>query len=88
MNWKPKNETIGVPGLGYILASDFKQEHLDSLIERAERRGLHKETFLLGCGLVPEMPQHEIFSEPKVAVEEVIEEKPKRGRKPKTEIEQ
>lgn len=50
--WIPKNETIGVPGEGnepggFIKASDFKEEHLKQLVDRANNRGIDVDDFLL-----------------------------------------
>ncbi len=62
LKWIPKDpsKNIGVPGKGYILASDFSQEDLDNLIKRAKNRKQDVHSFLLNCGLVPAKPQFEL----------------------------
>jgi len=85
--WKPKDDLIGVPGKGYIKAEDFKEEDLQALIKRAKNRKADVHTFLLGCGLVPNSPQMEIEMEDASLHTEVVEEKPKRKRRTKAEME-
>lgn len=96
LKWKAKNDTCGVPGKGYIKAEDFSQEDENALIQRAKRRGLDVTQFMLGAGFVPvKGPQLEIEMEESegetVKVDEgsansAIEEKPKRTRRTKAEI--
>ncbi len=57
MNWKPKKDTVGVPGKGYIQAADFSEEDLQALIKRAKNRKIDVHTFLMNCDLVPTQPQ-------------------------------
>lgn len=50
--WIPKNETIGVPGEGnepggFIKSSDFKEDHLKQLVDRANNRKIDVDDFLL-----------------------------------------
>ena len=73
MKWKPKNETCGVPGRGYIKADDYNDQDEKNLQERAIARGIDFNVFMLNAGFVPVSPQLEIQ----------VEEKPKRTRKPK-----
>lgn len=94
-NWKPKNETIGVPGKGFIKAESFNDEDLENLKQRAKNRGLDVHSFLLGCGLVPSSPQMEIpLEEPKAALvtevldnSEEVKEVKQRKRRTKKELE-
>lgn len=101
MKWKAKDDTCGVPGKGYIKAEDFSQEDENALIQRAKRRGLDVTQFMLGAGFVPvKGPQLEIEMEESDEGETVkvyegsansvfvdAEEKPKRTRRTKAEIE-
>lgn len=98
MKWKAKDDTCGVPGKGHIKAEDFSQEDENALIQRAKRRGLDVTQFMLGAGFVPvKGPQLEIEMEESdegetVKVDEgsansASEEKPKRTRRTKAEIE-
>lgn len=98
MKWKAKDDLCGVPGKGYIKAEDFSQEDENALIQRAKRRGLDVTQFMLGAGFVPvKGPQLEIEMEESdegetVKVDEgsansASEEKPKRTRRTKAEIE-
>lgn len=69
MNWRPKNDTIGVPGKGFIKASDFSEEDLLALIARAENRNQDVHSFLLKAGLEPvrgEQKQTSLFEEERV----------------------
>lgn len=82
----------------YINAADFSQEDEDALIKRAKSRGIDVNVFMLGAGFVPvKGPQLEIEMEESdegetVKVDEgsansASEEKPKRTRRTKAEIE-
>lgn len=98
MKWKAKDDLCGVPGKGYIKAEDFSQEDENALIQRAKRRGLDVTQFMLGAGFVPvKGPQLEIEMEEGESVKVYegsansvfvdAEEKPKRTRRTKAEIE-
>jgi hypothetical protein len=86
LKWNPKDPDglIGVPGKGYIKASDFSQEDLNNLINRAKNRKIDVASFLLGAGLVPAKPQLDLVIE---EVDEDEEEPKKRVRRTKAEIE-
>jgi len=84
LKWKPKGDTIGVPGKGFIKADAFNEEDLNNLIERAQNRNHDVNQFLLKVGLVPVNPQlsfqpEAVEPEPELpAVEEPAqEEEPK-----------
>jgi hypothetical protein len=62
-NWKPKNDLIGVPGRGFIKAEDFNEEDFNNLVARAMNRGIDPHAFLMGCGLVADNKQVELFVE-------------------------
>lgn len=83
MNWKPKNETCGVPGKGYIKAEDYSHKDEDALIARAKNRKVDVNLFMLGAGFIPANgPQLEITD-----AEEENPLAPKRKRRTKEEIE-
>lgn len=93
MKWKPKDDTCGVPGRGYIKAADYNQQDEDNLLKRAKNRGIDPTQFMLGAGFVPvKGPQLEIqMDEPEeelttVMVEPMKEEKTKRKRRTKAEL--
>lgn len=81
MKWKPKNDKCGVPGKGFIKADDYSQEDEDALIARAKNRKIDVNMFMINAGFVPnnEVAQLEIT--------EAIDDKPKRTRRTKAEIE-
>lgn len=58
--WVPKEETIGVPGEGYIRKDAFNNTHLKALKARAANRKLDEHTFLLSAGLVPVTGQFDL----------------------------
>jgi hypothetical protein len=76
MNWKVKNDFIGIqmPGKGAItvLKADFSDEHLAVLKARAKNRGQDEAAYLMKVGLVPESKQAELFTE---SMDEAPEEK-------------
>lgn len=72
LNWIPKNDTVGVPGKGFIKAEDFSEEDLQALKDRAKRRQIDENVFLIGCNLKPVSPQLEIVED---------HPKPTRGKK-------
>lgn len=81
MNWKAKNELCGVPGKGYILASDYSQEDEDALIARAKNRNIDVNIFMLGAGFVP-------AKGPQLEIQQSFEDEPvKRKRRTKEEVE-
>jgi hypothetical protein len=81
MNWKAKNDTCGVPGKGYILASDYSQEDEDALIARAKNRNINLNVFMLNAGFEP------VSVAKQLEIVEVREEEPKRKRRTREEIE-
>ena len=81
MNWKPRNETCGVPGKGYILASDYSQEDENNLIARAKNRNINLNVFMLGAGFEP------VSEDKQLEIVEAREEEPKRKRRTREEIE-
>lgn len=85
LKWKPKDmdANIGVPGKAFIKASDFAQDDLDALIERAKNRKIDVSTFLLKAGLVKVVPQFDLELEEPVKEEE----QPVRVRRTKAQIE-
>lgn len=83
LKYKPKNDTVGVPGKGFITAKSFTQKDLNALIERAKNRKQDVHSFLIGCGLVP-VNAPELFVESVQQVEEV--EPKKRTRRTKAEM--
>lgn len=86
LKWKPKGDTIGVPGKGFIKADAFSQEDLNALINRAENRNMDVNQFLLNAGLVPVKAQLEIQMEavePELVAEP--EEEPAKEPEPKDE---
>lgn len=88
MKWKPKNDTVGVPGRGFIKAEDYNQQDENNLQARAKNRGLDFNIFMLGAGFVPvQGPQLELQVDDEEFEVEPIEEKPKRTRRTKAEIE-
>lgn len=93
LKWRAKNDLCGVPGKGFIKAEDLSQEDVDNLIKRAKNRKQDVHTFMLRAGFVPAQPQVEMFEEPQVEIEspnlaeEQQEEKPKRKRRTKAEME-
>lgn len=62
-NWKPKNDTIGVPGKGFIKAEDFTEEDFNNMVQRAINRGIDPHVFLMGAGLAADNKQVELFVE-------------------------
>lgn len=85
MKWKPKNDLVGVPGRGFINAVDYNQQDENNLQARAKNRGVDFNIFMLGAGFVPvQGPQLELQVDEEF---EEIEEKPKRTRRTKAEIE-
>lgn len=48
LKWVPKDPegNVGVPGEGYIKASDYTKEHQDALLARAENRGVDEYEFM------------------------------------------
>jgi|JI102314A1RNA_FD_contig_101_248924_length_1188_multi_2_in_0_out_0_2 hypothetical protein len=81
MNWKPKNETCGVPGKGFIKAEDYSQKDEDALIARAKNRKIDVNLFMLGAGFIP-------ANGPQLEITEAVEEEPlRRKRRTKEEIE-
>lgn len=60
MKWKPKNDTCGVPGKGYIQSQDFSEEDEKNLIARAKNRKVDVHTFMLNAGFVPVNAQLEL----------------------------
>jgi hypothetical protein len=97
LKWIPKDpdKNIGVPGKGFIKASDFSQEDLDNLIARAKNRKQDVSSFLINAGLKKVNPQAELEldtrefeKEEEIAGQEVeAHEQPKRTRRTKAEIE-
>lgn len=97
--WVPKEETIGVPGRGYIRKEDFSDTDLKALKARAKNRKVDEHTFLLAAGLVPvngefkleleedaeEVDGDGTIIEAKEVAEEVTET-PKKGGKKKAEV--
>lgn len=81
MNWKPKNETCGVPGKGFIKAEDYSQKDEDALIARAKNRKIDVNLFMLGAGFLP-------ANGPQLEITEAVEDGPlRRKRRTKEEIE-
>lgn len=81
MNWKPKNETCGVPGKGFIKAEDYSQKDEDALIARAKNRKVDVNLFMLGAGFLP-------ANGPQLEITEAVEEEPlRRRRRTKEEME-
>lgn len=91
MKWRAKNDFVGVPGKGYIKAEDFNQEDENVLVNRAKNRGIDVNVFMLSAGFVPvKGPQLEIQAEEEFEpdpIKDDSEEKPKRKRRTKAEIE-
>lgn len=92
MKWKAKNDFVGIPGKGYIKAEDFNQDDENLLVNRAKNRGIDVNVFMLGAGFVPvKGPQLEIQPEeefiPDPIEDKSEEEKPKRKRRTKAEME-
>lgn len=86
MKWKAKDDLCGVPGKGYIKASDFSQEDENALIARAKRRGVDVNLFMLGAGFIPaDGPQLELQTEVLAEVEP-LGGKHKRKRRTKEEL--
>lgn len=83
MKYKPKNDTCGVPGKGFINASDYSQEDENNLIARAKRRGIDVHSFMTNAGFLPVSPQLELV----IDEEEPKEPKEKRTRRTKEQIE-
>ncbi len=89
MKWKPKNETCGVPGKGYIKAEDYSQEDENALIQRAANRKININIFMLNAGFEPvDGPQLEIeVVHETVHTRNVVDDIPKRKRRTKAEME-
>jgi hypothetical protein len=81
MKWKPKNDTCGVPGKGFIKAESFSQEDEDALIARAKNRKINVNVFMLNAGFEP------VAEDGQLEITEAQEEEPlKRKRRTKEEI--
>lgn len=86
MSWKPKNETCGVPGKGFIKAESYTQEDENNLIQRAKRRGIDVTMFMLAAGFVPAGgPQLPLIEDDEFIPDGEL--KPKRKRRTKAEME-
>jgi len=84
MKWKPKNDTCGVPGKGFIKSESFSQEDEDALIQRAKNRKINVNVFMLNAGFEP------VDDSGQLEITEAEEENPltpKRKRRTKEEIE-
>lgn len=80
MKWKPKNDTCGVPGKGFIKSESFSQEDENALIERALNRKINLNVFMLKAGFEP-------VEGPQLEISEVHEVEPvKRKRRTKEEM--
>ena len=82
LKYKPKGDTIGVPGKGFIKAEAFSQEDLNAMIERAKNRKVDVHAFLVGCGLVA-VAQPELFVETEPVKKEAEVKPEKKARKVK-----
>ncbi|HNT49351.1 MAG TPA: hypothetical protein PKK67_02095 [Cyclobacteriaceae bacterium] len=60
MKFKPKNDTCGVPGKGFIKAESYSHEDENALIQRAKNRGIDVNMFMIGAGFIPVSNQLEI----------------------------
>ncbi len=88
MKWKSKNDLCGVPGKGFIKAEDFSEADEQALIQRAKNRGIDVNLFMLNAGFIPvQGPQLSIPIEEELEEIELPEEKPKRKRRTKAEME-
>lgn len=75
MNWKPKNDTVGVPGKGFIKSSAYSQEDEDNLIMRAINRNVDVNVFMINAGFV--MAKTDQLEIPLESGPALTEEKPK-----------
>jgi hypothetical protein len=69
MNWKVKNDFIGI-NTGKeaitVMKADFNDKHLAILKARAKNRNQDEAEYLLKVGLIPSSPQKEMFEEAEV----------------------